>query len=173
LKNQKLTVEVPLGTTFRQLLEVVGEDKFKAMQFGGPTGAFFDPGELDRPIDFEILKEAGSVMGFGTLKLFGKGICAVEMAARNAEYLQSQSCGKCIFCREGTYQIAQVLKEINENGGRANDLEMLTEICGYMKTCTICGFGQTAGNPFLSSMKYFSEDYEAHVKQKRCLYGND
>jgi NADH:ubiquinone oxidoreductase subunit F (NADH-binding) len=167
------TVEVPFGTTLRRIVEDIGGGvpdgkNVKAVQFGGPTGAYFTGDSLDIPIDYETIEEAGSMIGSGTAEVFDSDSCAVEMTRDIISYLQTQSCGKCVFCREGSYQIADILKDISEHMGKPQDLDLLIELGEAMKSGCICGLGQTAPNPVLSSIKLFHNEYDVHIKEKRC-----
>jgi len=169
----KYTVEVPFGMTLRTLVQDIGGGVLngkgiKAVQFGGPTGAFFAADSLDIPVSYETVEEDGSIMGSGTVQVYDSDSCAVEMAGDVMSYLQAQSCGKCVFCREGTYQIADILNDISENKGKPEDLDMLIELAEGMKNGSICGLGLTAHTPVLSSIRLFRSDYEAHLKGKKC-----
>jgi len=169
----KYTVEVPFGTTLGTLVQDIGGGVLngkgiKAVQFGGPTGAFFAVDSLDIPVSYETVEEDGSIMGSGTVQVYDSDSCAVEMAGDVMSYLQAQSCGKCVFCREGTYQIADILNDISENKGKPEDLDLLIELAEGMKNGSICGLGRTAPAPVLSSIKLFHSDYEAHLKGKKC-----
>jgi NADH:ubiquinone oxidoreductase subunit F (NADH-binding) len=169
----KYTVEVPFGTTLRSIFKDIGggvsEGKdIKAVQFGGPTGAYFPADSLDIRIDYETMKEAGSIIGSGTVEVFDGDSCAVEMTKDILSYIHAQSCGKCVFCREGSYQMADILKDISEYMGKPQDLDLLIELGEKMKIGCICGLGQTAPNPVLSSIKFFRNEYDVHIKEKRC-----
>ena len=167
------TIEVPFGTTIRALVEDIGggsadSKEIKAVQFGGPTGAYFSEDSLDIPISYEAMEKAGTIIGSGTIEVYGSDCCAVEMARDTMAYLQAESCGKCVFCREGTFQMVDILNDISDNKGREEDLELINEIAGGMKTGSICGLGRTAPLPVLSSMKLFPKDYDTHIKEKKC-----
>lgn len=169
----KCTVEVPLGTTLRTIVMNIGGGvsngkNLKAVQFGGQTGCYFDADSLDKPVDYEAMHEAGCIMGSGTVEAYDSDSCAVEMTRDVMSYLQAQSCGKCVFCREGTYQMLDILNDIAENQGKPEDLDLLLELGKGMKTGSICSLGQTAPNPVLSSLELFREDYDAHLKGKKC-----
>ena len=169
----KYTVEVPFGTTLKTIVQELGGGvsegkRMKAVQFGGPTGAYFDADSLDLHVDYETLKEAGSIMGSGTVEVLDSDSCAVEMAKDILSYVQTQSCGKCVFCREGSYQMSDILKDISECEGKPQDLDLLMEIGKEMQIGCICGLGRTAPNPVLSSIKLFRKEYETHIKEKRC-----
>jgi len=168
------TVEVPFGTTLRSIVEDIGggvsnNKNIKAVQFGGPTGAYFAVDSLDLQVDYETIEEAGSIIGSGTVEVFDSDSCAVEMTKDIISYLQTQSCGKCVFCREGTYQMSDILKDISEYMGKPQDLDLLNELGEEMKIGCICGLGRTAPNPVLSSIRLFRHEYDAHIKGKRCL----
>jgi NADH:ubiquinone oxidoreductase subunit F (NADH-binding) len=171
---KKSTVEVPLGTTLRAIIEqsvggVVDGEKIKAVQLGGPTGTFLGADSLGISLAFETMKESRGIIGSGTIEVFDDTHCAVEMARDAIAYIQSQSCGKCTFCREGSYQMADILSDISENRGKPGDLELLQELGETMPTGSICGLGKTAPGPVLSSIRLFREDYEAHINNKTCL----
>ena len=170
----KYTIEVPFGTTIRNIVSGIGitseDNKLKAVQFGGPTGVFYDDSSLDVPIDYESIKDSGSIMGSGTVKIFTDDSCAVEMARDTISYLQTQSCGKCVFCREGTYQMTEILKDIETTGGKQQDLDLLVELGEAMKVSSLCALGKTAPNPVLSSLDRFRRDFEIHIKNGKCPY---
>jgi NADH:ubiquinone oxidoreductase subunit F (NADH-binding) len=166
------TAEVPLGTTLRTILTSIGGisnlENIKALQVGGPTGTFFPLTSLDITLDFETMSNAGGIIGSGTIQVFDNTHCAVEMARAIMSYLLTQSCGKCVLCREGTCQMADILTDISEGRGNAKDLELLTEMGEAMRTSSICGLGKTAPNPVLSSIKHFRADYDTHINEKKC-----
>ena len=166
------TIEVPFGTTLRAAIKESGNDinarDIKAIQFGGPTGTFLGPDSLDTPIAFETISEFGGIMGSGTIEVFDNNHCAVEMARNAIDYIESQSCGKCTFCREGSLQMADFLKDISENKGKPEELELLLELGEAMATGSICGLGKTAPNPVLSSIRLFHGDYDTHLNEKTC-----
>jgi NADH-quinone oxidoreductase subunit F len=172
----KYTVEVPIETTIETVVSCIGGGvpggkKIKAVQVGGPTGAYFGADSLDRPLDDEALKETEDLIGSGTIEVFDSDSCAVEITTDIMSYLQAQSCGKCLFCREGTYQMSDILKDISEHKGKPEDLDLLIELGEEMKIGCLCVLGRTAPNPVLSSIELFRADYEAHVKDKRCGAG--
>lgn len=169
----KCTVEVPLRTTLQNIVKNIGGGgsngkNIKAVQFGGPTGVYFAPNSLDISVDYEAIKEAGSIIGSGTIEVFDSDACAVEMAKDKISYLHTQSCGKCVFCREGSLQMSDILQDITEYNGRPQDLDLLVELGETMKMGCICGLGQNASNPVLSSIKLFRSEYDAHIKEKSC-----
>jgi NADH:ubiquinone oxidoreductase subunit F (NADH-binding) len=168
------TVEVSFGTNLQGIIKNIGGGvsngkNLKAVQLGGPTGGFFAADSLDIHIDYETIKEAGSIIGSGTVEVFDSDACAVEMTKDIISYIQNQSCGKCVFCREGSYQMATILKDISEYKGKGQDLDLLIELGEAMKLGCICALGQTAPNPVLSSITLFRSEYDAHIKEKRCL----
>jgi NADH-quinone oxidoreductase subunit F len=122
---------------------------------------------LDISLDYEAIKER-SVMGSGTLELINDTECAVEMAMKKISYLHEQSCGKCVFCREGTFQMLDIMEDISKGNGGPQDIDLLNEIGEQMKTGCICDLGRAAPNPVLSSIELFPDEYEVHIKQKRC-----
>jgi len=167
------TVEVPFGTELGTIVREIGGgaddgSPIKAVQFGGPTGAYFSISELSIPIDYEAIRASGSVIGWGTIEVIPGGTCAVEMTERLVSYLQSESCGKCVFCREGTFQMSDILKDIAEDEGKALDLDLLAELGAQMQVGSICGFGRSAPNPVLSSIRLFRHEYDIHIKEKKC-----
>ena len=171
--THKYTVEVPFGTTLRTLVEdigggVAGGKDIKAVQFGGPTGSYFAGDTLDTPISYEAMEETDAIIGSGTIEVYSGDCCAVEIARDAAAYLQTESCGKCVFCREGTYQMVDILNDISDNKGKEADLDLINELAEGMKTGSICGLGCTAPAPVLSSIKLFPGDYDAHIREKGC-----
>jgi len=172
--KHKYTVEVPLGTAIGNIVREIGggtekSESIKAVQTGGPAGTFFGVDSLNIRYDYESMKSAGAIIGSGTIEVFDSSSCAVEMAMEKAAYLQTQSCGKCVFCREGTVQMKQILKDINENHGQSNDIDLLLEISEFMKESSICGLGRTAADPVISILKLFNKEFVSHLKEKQCL----
>ncbi|HHW74614.1 MAG TPA: NADH-quinone oxidoreductase subunit F [Firmicutes bacterium] len=166
-------VEVPMGTTLRELIEDVGEgvpnDKaFKAAQIGGPSGGCLPEASLDIPIDFDSLQEAGAIMGSGGLVVLDEDDCMVAIARYFLEFTQQESCGKCTFCRLGTKHMLDILTAITEGRGEPEHLEILAQLAGDVKEGSLCNLGKTAPNPILTTLRYFREEYEAHIKEKRC-----
>jgi NADH:ubiquinone oxidoreductase subunit F (NADH-binding) len=168
----KYTIEIPFGTSLRAIVEglatISDAGNIKAVQFGGPTGSYFSGDDLDIALDYEAIK-AKSIIGSGSFELIDDNACAVEMAMKKISYLRGQSCGKCVFCREGTFQMADILEDISKGNGGPQDIDMLNEIGEQMKTGCICDLGRTAANPVLSSIQLFRDEYEIHIKEKRCL----
>ncbi len=166
-------VEVPMGTTLRTLLyDVAGgikDDKaFKAVQIGGPSGGCLPESALDHPIDFDSLQEAGAMMGSGGLVVLDEGDCMVEIARYFLEFTQHESCGKCTFCRLGTKQMLEILTQITKGQGKMEDLEILQTLAEDIKAGSLCSLGKTAPNPVLSTLRFFRDEYEAHIKEGRC-----
>jgi len=166
-------VEVPMGTTLRQVIFDVGSGiqggkRFKAVQIGGPSGGCLPESALDLPIDFDSLTDAGAMMGSGGMIVLDEDDCMVEIARYFLEFTQRESCGKCTFCRLGTKQMLEVLDEITKGKGKIEDLDMLSQLAEDIKAGSFCGLGKTAPNPVLSTMSYFRDEYEAHIKEGRC-----
>jgi NADH-quinone oxidoreductase subunit F len=177
LRN-KYTVEVPFGTTLQSIVEDIGGGvpdgkKIKAVQFGGPTGAFFDAGSLEIPVDYEAVENAGSIIGSGTIEVFDSGSCAVGLAHEKIAYLHAQSCGKCVFCREGTYQMSDMLEDITGHRGKNEYIDLITGLGEAMKLGCICGLGRNASNPVISSIGLFRHEYDVHINEKRCPVKDD
>jgi NADH-quinone oxidoreductase subunit F len=168
---RKYTIEIPFGTSLGTIVErlatIADAGNIRAVQFGGPTGSYFRGDDMDIALDYEAVKEK-SVIGSGTLELIDDTACAIKMAMKKVSYLHEQSCGKCVFCREGTYQLSDILEDIYKGNGRPQDIDMLNEIGEQMKTGCICDLGRTAANPVLSSIGLFRNEYEVHIKEKRC-----
>ncbi|MBN1831102.1 MAG: NADH-quinone oxidoreductase subunit F [Deltaproteobacteria bacterium] len=169
--STKCTIEVPFGSSLRDIIEqaeiITNVGGIKGVQFGGPTGSFVPENGLDIAIDYETIK-GKSFIGSGTLELIDDTACAVEMAMKKISYLHEQSCGKCVFCREGTFQMSEILEDICKGKGRPQDIEMLDEIGEHMQTGCICDLGRRAPNPVLSSIEHFRNEYEDHIRGKTC-----
>ena len=166
-------VEVPMGTTLRQVVFDVGSGikdgkAFKAVQIGGPSGGCLPESALDLPIDFDSLTQAGAMMGSGGMIVLDEDDCMVEIARYFLEFTQRESCGKCTFCRLGTKQMLEALDEFTRGKGRIEDLNMLIELAEDVKAGSLCGLGKTAPNPVLSTLRFFRDEYEAHIKEGRC-----
>jgi NADH-quinone oxidoreductase subunit F len=166
-------VEVPMGTTLRQLIFDVGSGipngkKFKAVQIGGPSGGCLPESALDLPIDFDSLTKAGAMMGSGGMIVLDEDDCMVEIARYFLEFTQRESCGKCTFCRLGTKQMLEVLGDITKGRGRLKELGIIAELAEDVKAGSLCGLGRTAPNPILSTLRYFRDEYEAHILEGRC-----
>jgi len=174
--NNTGLVEVPMGLTLREIIFDVGggipEDKeFKAVQTGGPSGGCIPKELLDLPIDFESLTEAGSIMGSGGMIVMDENTCMVDVAKYFLNFLRDESCGKCLSCREGTQRMWEIVTDISEGKGSKGEIEFLTDLAESVKDSSLCGLGQTAANPVLSTIRYFRDEYEAHVKEKKCPAG--
>lgn len=168
------SIEVPFGTTLREVVENTaaagaGGRPIKAVQFGGPAGPVLAPDFLDIPVDYDSINEIGSFTGSGTIEIFYSDSCAVEIAKDAMSYIQAFSCGKCVFCREGSYQMFSILEDISNNVAKPQDIDTLIDLGENMKSGCLCSFGRIAPTPVLSSIKYFSHEYDAHIKEKRCV----
>ncbi|HWR65158.1 MAG TPA: NADH-quinone oxidoreductase subunit NuoF [Bellilinea sp.] len=166
-------IEVPLGITLREIVYDVGgglkDDKpFKAVQIGGPMGGFTPASILDLPVDYESLTQAGTMMGSGGMIVMDDETCMVDIARFFMEFTQDESCGKCTPCRVGTRRLLEILTRICEGKGVDGDIETLEFLCEQIKTNSLCGLGQGAPNPVVSTLRYFREEYEAHIYEKRC-----
>jgi NADH-quinone oxidoreductase subunit F len=165
--------EVPMGTTLRTLVYDVGngiknEKRFKAVQIGGPSGGCLPESALDLPIDFDSLKEAGAMMGSGGLVVLDEEDCMVEIARFFLEFIQHESCGKCTFCRLGTKQMLDILTDITQGRGKPEDIDLLWDLAEDIKVGSLCALGKTAPNPVLSTIRFFRNEYEAHIQEGRC-----
>jgi len=174
--NNTGLVEVPMGVTLREIIEDVGGGipggrSFKAVQTGGPSGGCIPAEKLDMPIDFDSLTEAGSMMGSGGMIVMDDHTCMVDVARYFVEFLMDESCGKCTPCREGLYAMHQTLKRICEGNGQEGDIEFLEEVAHTVNTTSLCQLGGTAGNPVLSTIRYFRDEYEKHIHDKTCPAG--
>jgi NADH-quinone oxidoreductase subunit F len=166
-------VEVPMGTSLRTLIfDICGgvpkKKKFKAVQIGGPSGGYLSEAHLDTPIDFDSLAQAGAMMGSGGMVVMDEDACLVDVSRFFLDFTQKESCGKCTFCRIGTRHLLEILERLTQGEGRNGDLALLKELSEDVQAGSLCGLGKTAPNPVLTSLRYFREDYEAHVKEKRC-----
>ncbi len=169
-------VEVPMGTTLREIIEeigggVSGGGEFKAVQTGGPSGGCIPKEYLDTPIDYESLTAIGSMMGSGGMIVMSDKDCMVNIAKFYLEFTVEESCGKCTPCRVGNKRMLEILTDITEGRGTREDLDELQELATIIKDTSLCGLGQTAPNPVLATMKYFMDEYLAHVSEKRCPAG--
>ena len=169
-------VEVPMGTTLREIVEEIGGGcpngkKFKAAQTGGPSGGCIPASLIDTEIDYDNLIAIGSMMGSGGLIVMDEDNCMVDIAKFFLAFTVDESCGKCTPCRIGTKRLYEMLDRITRGEGKMEDLDKMEELCYYIKENALCGLGQTAPNPVLSTLKYFRDEYEAHVKEKRCPAG--
>jgi bidirectional [NiFe] hydrogenase diaphorase subunit len=169
-------VEVPMGITLRKIIEGIGGGvpqghTFKAVQTGGPSGGCIPAGHLDIEVSYESLIQAGSMMGSGGMIVMDDTSCMVNVARFFVEFCMTESCGKCIPCRAGTAQMYTLLTRICNGTGTMDDLDLLIELCGTVKETSLCGLGQTAPNPVLSTLRYFKNEYLEHIVQKRCPAG--
>lgn len=169
-------IEVPMGITIRELVEeigggVIGGRKFKAVQTGGPSGGCIPESLADLPIDFDSLSKAGSMMGSGGIIVMDEATCMVDVAKYFISFLAEESCGKCSPCRDGLPRMKKILTDITEGKGKPGDIEALEELCDVLRYGALCGLGNSAPNPVLSTIKYFRDEYEAHIRDKRCPAG--
>ncbi|VBB06328.1 respiratory-chain nadh dehydrogenase 51 kd subunit signature 2 [Lucifera butyrica] len=174
--NHTGLAEVPMGITMREVIFDIGGGipegkKFKAVQIGGPSGGCLPEELLDLPVDYDSLIKAGAMMGSGGLVVMDETICMVDVARFFLNFTQSESCGKCTPCREGTKRMLEILTRITEGEGREGDIELLETMARDIKNTALCGLGQTAPNPVLSTLRYFRHEYEAHIKEHRCPAG--
>ncbi len=166
-------VEVPMGTTLRTMIYDIGggipkKKKFKAVQLGGPSGGCVPEEHLDIPIDYEEIAKVGAIMGSGGAIVMDENTCMVDMARFFMDFVQDESCGKCTPCREGTRRLLQILEKICEGRGKEEDIETLQELSITIREAALCGLGQTGPNPVLSTLRYFEDEYKAHVLEKKC-----
>ena len=169
-------VEVPMGTTLRDVVYGIGGGirdgkKFKAVQTGGPAGGCLPETYLDTPVDYESLTAAGSMMGSGGMIVIDEDSCMVDMARFFLDFTQDESCGKCTPCREGTKRMLEILQRITQGKGEEGDIEKLLRLGDTIKRTSLCGLGQASPNPVLSTIKHFRDEYEAHIREKRCPAG--
>jgi len=174
--NNTGLVEVPMGISLRDIVfgiggGIPGGHEFKAVQIGGPSGGCIPAKLLDLPIDYESLTEAGAMMGSGGMIVMDDKTCMVDIAKYFLNFLRDESCGKCVSCREGTQRMWEIVKKITEGKGTEKDLEVLEEVARTCKDASLCGLGQTAANPVLTTLQYFRHEYEAHILDKRCPAG--
>ncbi len=174
--NNTGLIEVPMGTTLREIVFDIGGGirngkKFKAVQIGGPSGGCLTEEHLDLPMDYDNLIKAGAMVGSGGLVVMNEDTCIVEVARFFMHFTQNESCGKCVPCREGTKNMLKILEKIVRGQGEMKDLETLEELALAVKEGSLCGLGKTAPNPVLSTLKYFRDEYIAHIKEKRCPAG--
>jgi NADP-reducing hydrogenase subunit HndC len=174
--NNTGLVEVPMGTTIRQIVFDIGGGvpegtEFKAVQIGGPSGGCLPAEYLDLPLDYESVAKAGAIMGSGGLIVMDNTTCMVDIARYFLDFVQDESCGKCTPCRVGTKRMLEILENITQGKGRIEDLDLLEELAITIKDSALCGLGQTAPNPVLTTLRYFRDEYEAHVVDKHCPAG--
>jgi NADH-quinone oxidoreductase subunit F len=166
-------IEVPLGITLKEVIYDIGggiknQKSFKAVQIGGPSGGCLPEEFLDTPIDYDSLIMAGAIMGSGGMVVMDEDTCMVDVARYFLEFVQKESCGKCVPCRLGTKQMLQILNDITEGKGKISDKDLLLQLAYTIKDASFCGLGQTAPNPILTSLKFFSDEYLAHIEEKYC-----
>jgi NADH:ubiquinone oxidoreductase subunit F (NADH-binding)/(2Fe-2S) ferredoxin len=169
-------VEVPMGITLREIIYDIGGGipkgrKFKAVQTGGPSGGVIPESLLDLTVDFDELTKVGSMMGSGGMIVMDDKTCMVDVAKYFVSFLEGESCGKCLPCREGLRQMREILTGITEGRGKKGDIELLEELSAMMIDAALCALGTTAPNPVLSTIRYFRDEYEAHIREKRCPAG--
>jgi len=169
-------IEVPMGIPLKEIIYDIGGGieggrQLKAVQTGGPSGGCIPASMIDTPVDYESLGKVGSIMGSGGMVVLDETNCMVNMAKYFLEFTKSESCGKCVPCRIGTKRLLEILTRITEGKGRKGDIELLETLSSDVKTSSLCGLGQTAPNPILSMIKYFRDEYEAHINEKRCPAG--
>ncbi|MDI6792285.1 MAG: NADH-quinone oxidoreductase subunit NuoF [bacterium] len=175
--NNTGLVEVPMGISLRKVIFDIGggipkDKKFKAAQMGGPSGGCVPAEHLDLPIDYDSLQEVGAIMGSGGMVIVDENNCMVELARFFLEFTQDESCGKCVPCRIGTKRMLEILTRITLGEGRDEDIDTLIKLGQMIKDSSLCGLGQTAPNPVLSTIRYFRDEYETHIKEKRCAAGS-
>lgn len=171
--NRGGLVEVPMGTTLREIVFGIGGgapggSPVKAVQIGGPSGGCLPETLFDTPVDYESLQESGAIMGSGGMIVLDESSCMVEIARYFLSFTQAESCGKCTFCRIGTKRMLEILERITGGTGRMEDLGLLEELAGKVKSASLCGLGQTAPNPVLTTLRFFRPEYEAHILDRRC-----
>jgi len=174
--NNTGLVEVPMGMTLREVIYDIGGGikdgkRFKGVQTGGPSGGVIPESMLDMPVDFDELTKAGSMMGSGGMIVMDEDTCMVDTAKYFLTFLEEEACGKCVPCREGIKRMRQILDDITEGKGEERDIELLERISAALKDTSLCALGATAANPVLTTLHYFRDEYEAHIKDKRCPAG--
>lgn len=166
-------IEVPMGMSLREIVYDIGGGlrdgkPLKAIRVGGPTGGYLPTSFLDLPMDYEPLSAAGTSMGSGNIVVIDGDACIVDQAKHSLSFIQSESCGKCVFCREGTMQMAEILTDITEGRGKGHDIDLLLELGEGLQLGSQCDLGRTAANPVLTAIRYFREELEVHIKDGRC-----
>ena len=166
-------VEVPMGITLKEIVFDIGGgtssgQKFKAIQIGGPSGGCIPARLADIPVDYESVTNTGAIMGSGGMLVIDESTCMVDVAKFFMNFIQDESCGKCTFCRIGTLRMLEILQRITDGQGKEGDIELLKELAEKVKEASLCGLGQTAPNPVLTTIRYFRDEYEAHIYEKRC-----
>lgn len=174
--NNTGLVEVPMGITLREIIYDIGGGipggrAFKAVQTGGPSGGCIPESLLDLPVDYERLAEVGSMMGSGGMIVMDEGTCMVDIARYYINFLQEESCGKCVPCREGLFRLGEILTDITKGRGKMEDIPLIEDLSGMMKDASLCGLGTTAPNPVMSTLNYFRDEYISHIKDGKCPAG--
>ncbi|GAH01936.1 unnamed protein product, partial [marine sediment metagenome] len=174
--NNTGLVEVPMGITLRKVIYdigggIPGGKKLKAVQTGGPSGGCIPANLIDLPIDYEQLTKIGSIMGSGGMVVMDEDTCMVDIARYFIKFTNDESCGKCSSCREGSEALLEILNRICNGEGEEEDIIFLEELGKAIKDASLCGLGQTLPNPVLSTLQYFKDEYEAHIKEKKCPAG--
>jgi bidirectional [NiFe] hydrogenase diaphorase subunit len=169
-------IEVPMGTTLRDIVYAIGggirDDRtFKAAQTGGPSGGCIPEEHLDLPIDYDSLAEVGSIMGSGGMIIMDETACMVDVAKYFMGFCCAESCGACVPCRVGTTQLHRLLERIAAGRGTAEDMARIEDLCDLVQNTSLCGLGQTAPKPVVSTLRYFRDEYEAHIQERRCPAG--
>ncbi|MEW6679996.1 MAG: NADH-ubiquinone oxidoreductase-F iron-sulfur binding region domain-containing protein, partial [bacterium] len=172
VKNPGL-IEVEMGITLREIVFSLGSGirdnkRFKAIQIGGPSGGCIPEALLDTPVDYDSVTKTGAIMGSGGMVIMDETTCMVDVARFFLNFIQDESCGKCTLCRIGTRRMLEILTRITEGKGEISDISLLEELALTIKSASLCGLGQTAPNPVLTTLKYFKNEYEAHIKHKKC-----
>jgi bidirectional [NiFe] hydrogenase diaphorase subunit len=169
-------IEVPMGISLREIVYEIGggireERPFKAVQTGGPSGGCIPAEHIDTVVDYEAMKALGSIIGSGGLIVLDDQTCMVDLAKFFMEFCADESCGKCVPCRAGTVQLHRLLERITNGSGSRQDLATLEELCGLVKDTSLCGLGQSAPNPVLSTLRFFRDEYVAHLDERHCPAG--
>jgi bidirectional [NiFe] hydrogenase diaphorase subunit len=167
--NNTGLIEVPMGITLREIIHEIGGGipdgkRYKAVQTGGPSGGCIPEQHLDSPVDYESLKRIGSIMGSGGMIVMDETSCMVDVAKYFMEFCMSESCGKCVPCRAGTQQMHAILEKITSGEAGAADLTLLEELCDLVMNTSLCGLGQSAPNPVLTTLRYFRDEYQSHIR---------
>jgi len=171
--NRTGLIEVPMGITLHEIVYGIGggipdNKEFKAVQTGGPSGGCLPASMLDLPVDYESLAQAGAIMGSGGMVVMDEETCMVDVARYFLSFIQAESCGKCVPCRMGTKQMLDILQNVCNGEGRKEDIDLLLDLCGAIKAGSLCALGGTAPNPVLTTLRYFRDEYEAHINEQRC-----
>ncbi len=174
--NNTGLVEVPMGITLERIIfdiggGIPGGKKFKAAQTGGPSGGCIPASLANLPIDYDSLTAAGAIMGSGGLVIMDENTCMVDLAKYFLNFTREESCGKCVPCRVGTKRMLEILTRITEGKGEMEDLEIMKDLASMIKDASLCGLGQTAPNPVLTTLNYYYDEYRAHIEEKRCPAG--